>query len=142
MDLNDCIRKGMIRKISVNDELIKSLIEMSSIKQQTVEEANLNERNISAYVSLAYDSLREILEAACISKGYKVLSHICISILMKDLFEDFDKDELDRMRYIRNGINHYGTRVDFEQGREIIEKIFNIRKKLLVQCLAEFNKKN
>jgi len=108
MDLNECLRKGLIRKTKVDDELVKSLIEMSDIKESTVRNANIDKINISAYVSLAYDSLREILEALCVLNGYKVLSHICIGELLKTLIENFDYEEFDRLRYIRNSINYYG----------------------------------
>lgn len=131
MDLNECFNKGLIKKIKVDKELIKSLIEMSDIKEETVATANINEKNISAYVSLAYDSLREILEALCILNGYKVLSHICIGELLKNILKDFDYEEFDRLRWIRNSINYYGEKVDFEQGKEIIKKIFITKRKIL-----------
>lgn len=67
MDLSDCFKKGHIKKTRIDTELMKSLIEMSEIKETTVSTANITEINISAYVSLAYDALREILEALCIS---------------------------------------------------------------------------
>ncbi len=135
MDLNECFRKGLIKKTKEDKELIKSLIEMSNIKEETVKTADINERNISAYVSLAYDALREMLEALCISKGYKVLSHICIGELLKDILEDFDYEEFDRLRWIRNSINYYGEKVDFEQGKEIIKKMFMIKRKILDKYL-------
>lgn len=135
MDLNECFRKGLIKKTRVDSNLIKSLTEMANIKEITVKTAKLNEKNISAYVSLAYDALREILEAICISRGYKVLSHICIGELLKDLLEDFDYGEFDRVRYTRNSVNYYGVKVEFEQGKEIINKIFLMKKKLLIKYL-------
>ena len=131
MDLNDCFRKGLIKKTRINEDLIKSLIEMSEIKMKTVKSANVDEVNISVYVSLAYDSLRELLEALCVSKGYKVLSHICIGELLKDILDEFDYDDFDRLRYIRNSINYYGEKVDFDQGNEIIKKTFVMRRKIL-----------
>lgn len=135
MDLDECFRKGLIKRIKVDENLIKSLVEMSNIKEMTVKTAQLSEQNISAYVSLAYDSLREVLEAICIFRGYKVLSHICIGELLKDLLEDFDYDDFDRMRYTRNSINYYGIKVEFEQGTIIINKIFAMKKKLLEKYL-------
>ena len=131
MDLDECFRKGLIKKTRVDKELIKSLIEMSNIKEETVKAADINEKNVCAYISLAYDSLREILEALCILKGYKVLSHICIGEFLKDVFEDFDYEEFDRLRWIRNSINYYGEKVDFEQGKEIINKIFIIKEDII-----------
>jgi len=131
MDIDECFQKGLIKKTYVDKNLINSLIEMSKIKEDAVKTSDLNEFNISAYVSLAYDSLREILEALCISRGYKVLSHICIGELLKDILGNFDYEDFDRIRWIRNGINYYGKKVEFEQGKEIISKIFTIKNKIL-----------
>ncbi len=113
---------------------------MADIKEITVKKAKLDKQNISAYVSLSYDSLREILEAICISRGYKVLSHVCISELLMDLLKDFDYNEFDRLRYTRNNINYYGIKVEFNQGREIINKIFVMKKKLIEKYLAKFKR--
>ena len=135
MDLDECFRKGLIKKTKKNKELVKSLIEMLRIKERAVKTANINEINISAYVSLAYDALREMLEALCILNGYKVLSHICIGELLKNILKDFDYNEFDRLRWIRNSINYYGEKIDFKQGKEIINKTFNIKKNILKKHL-------
>jgi len=130
MDLDDCFRKGLIKKTMINRELITSLMEMADIKEKTVRTAELNEMNISAYVSLAYDSLREVLEAICVSKGFKVLSHICMGEFLRKNIKEFDYHGFDRLRYIRNGINYYGTKIEFEQGKKLIQKIFDMKKRL------------
>jgi hypothetical protein len=39
---------------------------------------------------------------------------------------DFDFNSFDRFRYIRNGINYYGSKVDYEQGKKLIRKLFNL----------------
>ena len=36
MDLDECFRKGLIKKTRANKELVKSLIEMSEIKEISV----------------------------------------------------------------------------------------------------------
>jgi uncharacterized protein (UPF0332 family) len=131
MDIEECFQKGLIKKTEVDENLIKSLIEMSKIKEDAVRKAPVDNVNISAYVSLAYDSLREAMEAICIYKGYKVLSHICIGELLKNLFKEFEYEEFDRLRWIRNSINYYGTKVEFKQGKEIINKIFNMKRNLI-----------
>jgi len=135
MDLEECFQKGLIKKTEIDEELIKSLIEMSNIKEMAVRKAKIDNVNISAYVSLAYDALREALEAICTSKGYKVLSHICIGELLKDLFKNFDYEEFDRLKWIRNSINYYGTKVEFKQGKEIINKILGMKNKLTKKYL-------
>ena len=140
MDLDDCFRKGLIKKTRVDVSLIKSLIEMSKIKADVVLKAEVDNVNVSAYVALAYDSLRELLEALCIHKGYKVLSHICVGELLKDVFDKNDYQNFNRLRYVRNSINYYGQKVDFDQGKELIEKIFVIREKVLVSYLKDYRK--
>tara|TARA_Y100000310_G_scaffold331006_1_gene403789 strand:+ start:220 stop:642 length:423 start_codon:yes stop_codon:yes gene_type:complete len=137
MDINDCFKKGLIKKTEKNKELINSLIEMSNIKEEAVETAKINEKTISAYVSLAYDSLREIVESICISKGYKVLSHVCIGELLKEHLDDFDYEEFNRLRWIRNSINYYGEKIELNQGKEIIKKTFKMKQTLKSKYLTE-----
>jgi len=131
MDLNDCYKKNFIKKTRIDKELIKSLIEMSKIKEDSVNNAKIDEINISAYVSMAYDSLRETLEALCILKEYKVSSHICLGELLKTLIQGFDFNSFDRFRYVRNGINYYGAKVDYSQGKEIITKMFKMKSEII-----------
>ena len=135
MDINECFSKGLIKKTKADVELVKSLVEMADIKEQAVKTAGINNVNISAYVSLAYDSLREILEALCILNGHKALSHICIGELLKDIIKDFDYDAFDRLRWIRNSINYYGQKIEFKQGKEIINKIFDMKKNIFGKYL-------
>ena len=75
------------------------------------------------------------MEAICISKGYKVLSHICIGELLKSLLKEFEFEEFDRLRWIRNSINYYGTKVEFKQGKEILNKIFDMKRKFIEKYL-------
>ena len=72
MDLDECFKQNFIKKTKIDKNLIKSLMEMSDSIEKVVKKADLNEDNISVFVSMAYDSVREILEAICILKGYKV----------------------------------------------------------------------
>ncbi|HIH37620.1 hypothetical protein J4460_01615 [Candidatus Woesearchaeota archaeon] len=136
MDIDECFRKGLIKKTRVDEGHVKSLIEMADIKEDTVLHATIDERNISAYFSLAYDSLRETLEALCILKGYKVLSHVCLGELLNDLLDTFEYEEFDRVRWIRNGINYYGKKVEHQQGKEIINKIFKMKKRIQEKYLT------
>ncbi|MBI4177466.1 MAG: hypothetical protein HY516_03805 [Candidatus Aenigmarchaeota archaeon] len=135
MDLNECFRKGFIKKTIVNKELVKSLIEMSDTRGSVVKAANITKTDVSVYVSLAYDSLREVLEALCVLNGYKVLSHMCVGELLDSVVKNFDYDSFDRFRWIRNGINYYGEKIDFEQGKEVIAKIFAMKDDILKNYL-------
>ena len=135
MDLDECFRKGLIKRTEPNKELVKSLVEMANIKEKVVKSAEINKENVSAYVSLAYDSLREVLEAICILHEYKVLSHVCIGELLKKILNDFDYEKFDRLRWIRNSVNYYGQKVELKQGIKIINEIFEMKKKILKDYL-------
>lgn len=63
MDLDECREKGFIKRTKRNCELAKSLIEMSGIKEKTVNDALIDKDNICAYLPMAYDSLREIMDS-------------------------------------------------------------------------------
>jgi len=140
MDLNECRKKGFIKKTSSNTSKARSLLEVSDIKKRTVENALFDEENINAYLPLAYDSLRETLEAVCIVKGYNVTNHICLGELLKNIFPDFDFTSFDRFRYARNGINYYGKKIDLEQGKELIAKMF-VMKNSMKKHLKEIMQK-
>jgi len=131
MDLGECKRKGFIKLTKKNKEFAKSLVEISNIKENTIKTATINEINISAYIPMAYDSLREILEAICIMNGYKVISHVCIDKLLSSIYPRVSFNDFDRFRYVRNSINYYGKKVGFKEGKEIISKIFLLKREYL-----------
>jgi uncharacterized protein (UPF0332 family) len=140
MDIEDCIRKNLIRKSQIDSGLIKSLIEISNIKARTVKSIKIieSEQNVVAVLPLAYDSMRELCEALAISIGFKITSHVCLGILLKKHFNEFNITKFDRFRYIRNSINYYGEKVDTEQGKEIIKNILEFRKEILNKFLNKY----
>lgn len=131
MDLGECKKKGIIKKTKIDKNLVQSLMEMSDIKEKTIEQVELNEVTINAFLPIAYDSLREILEAYCILHGFKVGNHDCLGKLSKQLEPDFDIASFDRFRYARNGINYYGTKIDLTQGKILIETILKLKHKMV-----------
>ncbi len=133
MDIRECTKKGIIRKTRVDTHLARSIIEMSEIKMKIVSESNLDQSSINGFLPMAYDSLREILEALCILHGYKVSNHECLGRLAKELDDDFDPFSFDRFRYARNGINYYGNKVGLEEGKMMIKSIFLMRERMITK---------
>lgn len=126
MEITECEEKGFIRKVSPNFGIIKSLKEVAQIKHEEVLSQNLTKRNISVYFTIYYDAIRELLEAYCLSQGFKVLNHVCLGEKMKQLNPNFDYTTFDRIRFLRNGINYYGKQVPFEQGSYLLNKMQEI----------------
>lgn len=130
MDLKECYKNGLIRKIKPDENLIKSIIEISNSKKEAVQEANITANTISAFFTLAYDSLREILEAMCVDDGFKVLNHICIGLLLKEKLSYYEYNLFEKVRMVRNDINYYGKNIDYEEGLRLIHKIIELRDEL------------
>jgi len=130
VDVKECIKKGFIRKISVDIQMVASLIDTADAKEIAINKVTLNEENISVYMPVAYDSLRIVMEAFCLSNGYKVLSHVCVGELLKDLSAGFDFTKFDRFRYIRNNINYYGRKINLMEGKGILREILIMKKEI------------
>src|SRR3989338_3792090 len=79
-------------------------------------------------ISLAYDSLRELLEALALERGYKIYNHECYTAFLKEVIEKSNVgEEFDEIRQIRNAVNYYGKRLLPEDAHKLIEKIKEIR---------------
>ena len=50
---------------------------------------------------------------------------------VKDLLDEFRYADFDRGRWIRSSINYYSEKVEVKQGKELIEKTFAVRDKIL-----------
>ncbi len=133
MDLSECERKEFIKKAKPSISLVKSLIEVSKAKETALKSAKIDEITVNAYIPMAYDALREILEALCTLYGYKVTNHVCLGELLRKLEPDFDYSNFDRFRYIRNSINYYGKRVGLIEGKDVIHKMLQMRKNSLIK---------
>ena len=83
-------------------------------------------------LSLAYDSLREILEALSLENGYKIYNHECYTAFLKEILKESGKgDDFDDIRKIRNAINYYGKEVSVEEAETIIKKILLLRNSVI-----------
>ena len=130
MNLKECLEKEIIKKVEPNKERALSLIKISDLKEEVVRIAKLNERSIYAYISIAYDSLREFMEAIAIIHGYKVLNHICLGEIIKKILPVFDENKFNQIRWIRNAINYYGEEISYEEGKRIISLTLDLKKEL------------
>ena len=55
--------------------------------------------------------------------------------MLNEILEDFDFNSFDRVRFIRNGIGYYGRKIGYEEGKEIIKKIFDMKKVIIAKYL-------
>jgi uncharacterized protein (UPF0332 family) len=131
MDWEECFKKRIVKEIKRDTDLIKSLIENSRNKLESSNELKMNEITAISKFSLAYDSLREILEALSIEKGYKIYNYECFTAFLKEILNEKEKgNNFDEIRKIRNDVNYYGKQITIEEAEEIIDKIKNLRQEI------------
>lgn len=131
MDWFECNKKRIVKEVSVDEELISSLLKTSEKKILSEQLLPLNETTSESKISLAYDSLRELLEALAIKNRFKIYNHDCYTSFLKEVIKKSELgDEFDSIRKIRNSINYYGKQITVEecvsvvkQTKELIAKI-------------------
>lgn len=132
MNWNECLKKRIAKKIRTDNELIKSLRKTSENKTKSEKKLKLTPVTSASKISLAYDSLREILEALSIKEGYKIYNHECYTYFLKEILkQSLNGDEFDELRKIRNSINYYGKDITINEAEDILKRINKLRNILL-----------
>jgi hypothetical protein len=131
MDWEECMKKRIVKKINIDEELINSLIQTSKNKSISGGLLDLNETTSCSIISLYYDSLRELLEALSVKNGYKIYNHEGYTYFLKEvLHKEKVSNAFDGIRKIRNGINYYGKQYPLSDSKIIIKDI----KELINKC--------
>jgi len=129
MDWAECRSKIIVKKVKPDKDMIDSLIKSSSNKIESEQMLKMNDITAASKLSLAYDSLRELLEALALKKGYKVYNHECYTAFLKEMLNESMKgDEFDDIRKVRNAVNYYGKGISQKDAEMQIEKIRLLRK--------------
>ena len=132
MDWKECCDKKIAKNVKIDKNLINSLKKMGENKLKSSEELVMNETNAGSKVSLAYDSLRELLEALSLKKGYKIYNHECYTAFLKEIIGESEKgEEFDKIRIERNAINYYAKEISLEEAKVLIDKIKHLRDYML-----------
>jgi len=70
-----------------------------------------------------YTSLLELLQAITFKRGFNVLNHVCLGYYLKDVLKRKDLYIIfDDLRYKRNSLTYYGSRMDYETAKQAIER--------------------
>ena len=128
MDWKECCNRRIAKNVKPDVDMIASLTKSSRNKLESESKLIMNEVTASSKLSLAYDSLRELLEALALKNGYKVYNHECYTAFLKEIIkENYKADEFDDIRKIRNAVNYYGKEMSVEEVNEIIANIKKLR---------------
>mgnify|MGYP001605582235 FL=1 len=131
MDWTECKKKGFIRSTQKDENLIDGLKKQSEKKHASYQMLELNTTTASSKISLLYDSMRELLEALAVTKGYKIYNHECYMSFLKEILKEHSLGEMfNELRKIRNNLNYYGEDVDLQEAKRILHDLEEIREKV------------
>ena len=137
MDWKECNEKRFVKDVSPDNDLAISLLKSSQKKSETASRIGLDDVTAASKITLYYDSLREILEAVAIRKGFKIYNHDCYCAFLKEILREEELGELfDKARKIRNSINYYGKDIKSKEAEEIIQDIIMLieKTKRILKC--------
>lgn len=124
MDWKECCNRQIAKEIKADSDMADSLIESSANKFESAGKLERSNVTASSKVSLAYDSLRELLEALSIKKGHKIYNHECYTAFLKEIIGNSALgDEFDSIRKIRNAVNYYGKKLNVEEAAMLLKAI-------------------
>ena len=127
-DWKSCKDTLTAKIIAPDGGLIKSLLETSKEKMLSSEMLKMSRVTAASKFTLAYDSLREALEALAVRKGYKIYNHECYTYFLKEIMNESSKgDDFDSIRKVRNAVNYYGKKLSPEKSENLIKRINTLR---------------
>ena len=138
-DWKSCIDNLTAKRIKPDEGKIRSLLKASKKKFQSEGMLEMSEVTSTSKFSLAYESLRELLEALAIKKGYKIYNHECYTYFLKEILDESARgDDFDAIRKVRNGVNYYGKDLTQQQAEKMIRLIRGLRDFVNAQLKQKF----
>ncbi len=109
-------KNKFIRRVEVDEEQISSIIETADKRLAFIKSNKVTGENISFIVENYYEIIKELLVALLLKNGLKSSNHQClISYFYKEYPDyEFEVNLISQMSYLRNRLNYYGERIDFE----------------------------
>lgn len=124
MDWKECCSRRIAKDVKPDMGMIASLTKSSKNKSESESRLEMSNTTAGSKLSLAYDSLREILEALSLKNGFKIYNHECYAAFLKEVMkESYKADEFNEIRKVRNAVNYYGKEISVEEANEIIARI-------------------
>jgi len=134
------IVKGLVKKQTSNRQRAISLVKEAESNEKFLKTSLKNipreEMNPNFVVNSCYDIIMELIRAKMFIDGYNSgNSHEAEVSYMRNLdFSEVDVIFMDELRYYRNGTKYYGTRLDMEYAKKVLQfmnKTVPVLKKLI-----------
>ena len=131
MDLLECRKKRFVKEVSIDENKINSILKNSENKLKSADLLPLEGFSTNSKISLAYDCLRELLEALALKNKLKIYNQECYTAFLKEIIKDsLLGDEFDSVRIIRNSANYYGKKISIEDCKDTLIKIKDLIRKI------------
>ena len=132
------IKQGIVKKQNSNKSRAEFLIRESEKTlrglNKRVKVMGIDEDNTNSIIKDCYDVLMELIRAKMILEGYNASglgAHEAeVSYLRVLEFKENDVQIADKLRYFRNGMLYYGTILDEEYAKNVLEFTKKIYSKL------------
>ena len=123
------VREGIAKKSRINQSRADNLILESERKRRnlkkSLEKIKVEDENANDYVEDCYDILMNLVRAKLFLNGYSTgglgAHEAEVSYLRVMGFSEEDVQFVNQMRYFRNGILYYGTRLDKEYAEKALK---------------------
>lgn len=141
MNFKDCLSKGLIRRDKSAPERIKKSLEIAerflSSAKKNIEIEELEMAEIASYNSI-FHSARALL----FKKGYTERSHICVILVLKELYKNNHKlvellNTFNKIRISRHNIQYGGELIGIEEA----EFVYNFGKQFLEETKKTIKEK-
>lgn len=119
----------IVKKQAVDKSRAEFLVKESENAYQNlfekIEKISLQDRNANDFVKSCYDILMELLRAKMLLEGYNASGNGAheaeVSYLRVLGFSETEVQFADQMRFFRNGMIYYGTILDAEYAKKVID---------------------
>ncbi len=126
MPWEECQRK-FIRKVTIDPEKIKSLIETAKAREKFVNSLTITKNNVSFVFENYYEVIKELLIALLLSQGMRSQNHQCLfTFFSKEYHYDAEVVVIKQMGYLRNRLEYYGEPIEFSYYEENNKKFKEI----------------
>ncbi len=133
------LKLGIVKKQFSDKSRAKFLIDESQQNYNyliiLIEKIGINELNANDYVKKCYDILMELIRAEMFIHGFNASgfkAHEAEVSYLKNLeFTDKEIGFLNQIRFFRNGMLYYGTKIDVEYAKKVIKFTKQIYTKLI-----------
>jgi len=128
---NDCLFNNLVKTITPDTRRADSLKETANERISLVKE--VNKKNCNFVFEDYYTSLIELIQAMAFKAGFNILNHVCLGYYLRDILKKKDLYVVfDDLRYKRNSLTYYGSKMDYETAKQAVEKCKKIIRELKI----------